>query len=495
MTSDNYISDLYKLLPTTNNKSTERQDNDSINTMDYYIGDELSSKKLEFVQDEKTPNKYGTKKIDKNEDSIRRKHSTNNSDPNDKKNGNISNEDINENGLGIYPYIQKMKNVRKRFKSNTIIEKNNNSFSNAKIQDLTKASPNGSNPICIKCLNSFCIRNLDNNSDSENLEQNFKNEKICPNCRNIQYPNDNYIPNSRRKSLHIFKSRQPIDAVKEMAPQDIKENKEENNLMFNYLDSKYNEYDLLMKKIQEKKRELEIKVRVYLNTLQLIQKGIECDYKLQLTKLNEMGLKLQYIINTINDKKNESNSSHNNYNDNTNFEKIIQHFKSSMNDVSKNFEKLSQKINSKLNPKAFKIYESKQLLINLSDTYYMKPKEILSNNSFGTAKIKVDRFVNSYTNYINFSILITKNHSSTNNKVKNNVNHSLKSNLVLYLVINNRIIKMNKTNKENDSNYINYHCSLKESNVFPSKNTPNQSNNTNKEDEFKVQLLISELSL
>ena len=59
--------------------------------------------------------------------------------------------------------------------------------------------------------------------------------------------------------------------------------------------------------------------------------------------------------------------------------------------------------------RGYKSFESNNILINYSDSYYMKNKEILSDLPFGNVYIKIDRYTNNYVNYLNFSILIKQN--------------------------------------------------------------------------------------
>ena len=123
----------------------------------------------------------------------------------------------------------------------------------------------------------------------------------------------------------------------------------------------------------------------------------------------------------------------------------------------------------------------------------MKYKEILSNQYIGKTYIKIDRFINNYVNYLNFSILINQNNKEFNDNVNNNLINKPK--YVVNIIINNKLFKLNKVN--NDSNQIcfNYECALEESNIFSSKNQSNLTNNIIKNEELNIKVIVSELFL
>ena len=139
----------------------------------------------------------------------------------------------------------------------------------------------------------------------------------------------------------------------------------------------------------------------------------------------------------------------------------------------------------KQKPKAYKFYESNSLSIKYSDTYSMKNTEILSNNRIGKAYFKIERFVNSYVNCLNFSVSIHQD-----NKISQN---SIKSKIIVYMIINNKLFKLNKTNKDNNQLYSNYECSLEENKVFTSKSKSN--NSIEKKDKVDIKFAITELFL
>ncbi len=79
---------------------------------------------------------------------------------------------------------------------------------------------------------------------------------------------------------------------------------------------------------------------------------------------------------------------------------------------------------------------------------------------------------------------------------RNNANDNIanKSKFVVHLVINNKLIKLTKDNKDNNKSCLNYDGSLEESQVFNSKNQKSDINN-NKNEKFDVKLIITELFL
>ena len=248
-----------------------------------------------------------------------------------------------------------------------------------------------------------------------------------------------------------------------------------------------------MKEIEEKKKEIEIKKNLNMNIIQIFQRAIEYEYNLNVNKLNEMSSKIINFQNCFKDKKNN----YKNYRNISELQNAFEKYKKAMNIFSKNYEKLKQKISLKSKPKSFKNYESNILSINLSDTYYMKRKEILSNSHIGKAFFKVDRFVNGYMNCLGFSVLIQKDDKNSQNSGNNSNSNSInKSKFVVHLIINNKLIKLNKDNKDNNELCLNYGCSLEESQVFNSKgHTSDINKNKNKDEKFDAKLIITELFL
>jgi hypothetical protein len=225
-----------------------------------------------------------------------------------------------------------------------------------------------------------------------------------------------------------------------------------------------------------------------LNILQIIKKTIEYEYNINLKKLNEMCLKLKSIKELFNSKKYKINK-FKNFNNTFELNKIFDEYKNKVKNFSKIVEKFNQKL-LKTKPKAYKSYESKELSINISDTYCMKFTEILSNQYIGNAYIKVDKYVNNYVNCLNFSILIRQNNKETQNN--NLVN---KPKYVVNMIINNKLFKLSKSTKDNNQSCLNYECSLEESGLFSSKAQTNSSNTCLKKDDINIKIIITELFL
>ena len=327
---------------------------------------------------------------------------------------------------------------------------------------------------------------MDNNDDIDNFDQNLINEKKCPNCRNLNTINDFIISKSKTlKSISAFK--EPLDTeLDDTSSTQYKE--DQNSVLLKDLEEQFNEYDFLIKQIEEKKKEIEIRKKININILNMIQKSIENEYDTNLKKLNEISFKLTKLRNTINDKNNKIKRE-TNYNNSSDLQNLIRKFRNTINAFSKHYEKLEQKISTKSKPKAYKFYESKPLKVNIADTYNMKNTEVISNQYIGKASIKVQKFINNYINYLNFSVLVQKDNKNMENNNKN------KSILVVHMVINNQLIQLFKTNKDNNKVSLSYECSLEESKAFLSKSQTNKTKDNIKKDEFDVKLIITELFL
>lgn len=231
-----------------------------------------------------------------------------------------------------------------------------------------------------------------------------------------------------------------------------------------------------------------------MNLIHIIQKSIENEYNYNLNKLNEMCLKIQKIqesiknkINLINQKKNINNAE---------MIKIVEKYQKVLYSFSTNYEKLEQNIILKSKPKAYKVYEANSLRVNVAETYYMKEKEIICNQHIGNAYIKIERYEKNYTNCLNFSVSIKKNEKiSQKNNLNNNNNLNNKSKYAIYMVINNKLVKLNKTNKDINKGSLNYECSLEENFAFNSKKDSTDISRNIKKDDFDVTIIITELFL
>lgn len=489
LSTNNLISKLLKSLPKVK-KTIEQQDNESLNTMDYYNEDNTSRNQN---LDE---NKFNSKNIlNKNSKSktISTDFITLESQPKTYNNQDISELYKSKNFSLTRPTLTniKEKNVLNRFED----MKTNNDYCskcNLEIEYSTNACPHCLMPICRKCLKEIFNRNLDNNDDLDNHDQGIVNKKKCPNCLNLTSINDYIIIKPKRLSDEFNRSSEPQDSCENDESSTTTNPKEKNAVISKNVEDDFNEYELLLKKIEEKKKEIETKKNLNFGILQIIKKSIEFEYNTNLNKLNEMILKLKKIKKSLIDQKNIIINKHKNYNSTFELQRIIEEYKCKINNFSKTFEKLNQRFISRPKPKAYKSYESKVLSINMSDTYCMKYKEILSNQYIGNTFIKVDRYVNNYVNYLNFSILIRqKNKESQNNSNNGLVN---KPKYAVNMIINNKIFKLNKSTKDNNQQCLNYECSLEESNIFSSKNQPNSNNNI-KKDEFNIKVVVTELFL
>lgn len=462
-------------------KTSEQQDNESLNTMDYYKEENSSS-----IQKIDGNNLFFSKKLSNQNKKTNSIINTNLSFAINKKNSNQNTinlyENIDANRTKPFFVNKNEKNVLKRFEDMKI-DNDYCSRCNSEIEYITNVCRHCLKPLCRKCLKLIFNRNLDINDDINNLDQNLINEKKCPNCRNLNTINDFIISKSKTQNKTIPTFKEPLDTeLDDSSSTQYKE--EQNSVLLKDLEEQFNEYDFLVKKIEEKKKEIEIKKKININILNMIQKSIENEYDTNLRKLNEISFKLQKLLNTINDKNNKIKRE-TNYNYSSDLQNLIRKFRNSINAFSNHFEKLEQKISTKSKPKAYKFYESKPLKVNIEDTYNMKNTEVISNQYIGKASIKVQRFVNNYVNYLNFSVLVLKDNKNMENNNKN------KSILVIHMVINNQLIQLNKTNKDNNKLSLNYECSLEESKAFLS----NKNKDNAKKDDFDAKLIITELFL
>ena len=465
-------------------KTVEQQDNESLNTMDYYKEDNSSkNQKLE-------ENKFKPKTIlGKFQNINSRKENKKNKFPfilNQSYTGESLYELCEKTNFGLTNSFfgnKKEQNVQNRFED----RKTDNDYCggcNSEIENTSKVCPNCLKPLCRKCLKTMFVRNLDNNLDIEHFEQNSMNEKICPNCGNNISLKDFVIQRQKRKTDSLPRFSEPLDTGKEDIFLTLPNENKQNTDFMNDFEEQNNQYDLLYKEIEDNKKHLEIKKNLHLNTLEMIKKSIEYEYNLNLKKLNEMSLKLKQIQNSMINEKNKI-SQQNNFNNKIELQNIFEKFRNSINILSNKYKNFHKKLMAKQNSKAYKFYESKSLPINILDTYSLKNIEILSNNRIGKAHFTIDRFVNNYVNYLNFSVSIQQDNKDSQNAIK--------SKIIVYMVINNKLIKLNKANKDNNKQCLNYECSLEENKAFTSKS---QSNNSIKKDDiFDIKFVITELFL
>ena len=226
----------------------------------------------------------------------------------------------------------------------------------------------------------------------------------------------------------------------------------------------------------------------------MIKKAIEIEYNKNLTKLNELCIKINKIKEDINSIINNQN---NIYENEVELQINIDTFKSTLNSFYKIFDNFNSKILSRTIFRGFKLYESSNILINQSDTYFMKNKEILTDLPFGNVYLKIDRFMNNYKNYLNFSTLIkqkTKINSdlSFNNSFQNDVLIN-KSRFVVNMIINNKVIRLNKNMRDNSNINLSYESSEEENKLLFNKDK--YSNNNYKVKDFNAKVIISEIIL
>ena len=468
------------------NETNEQQDNESLNTMDYYKEDISNKNTLPFQT------KAISKKLNRKKESMNSIISVSFTNPNnDKKEFNTKKKHNFIQSSSFY--IQKNKGNLQNCFEDSKTSRDYCSRCNSKADCYTKACPYCLKPFCRNCLKEIFNRNLDNNDDIENFDQDIINEKMCPNCRNLANIKD-YIIIKKNKILGV-KFIEPLDSFSNNKTQTQSPKRINGHKSFSFvkgLEEEYKKHDILLNKIEEMKKDLEIRKNINLNILQIMQKVMEYEYNQNINKLNEMISKLKSIKNSIKEKFNQNQD--NNNNNNLEIKKNINNYNNIMKHFSNNYDKLNKKIILKSKQKSYILHESKKLLVNLSDTYYMKYTEILSNNNIGKVYIKINRLNNNYTNYLNFSVLIMQDEKQTQNK-KNNTNN--KSKFIVNIIINNKLMKMNKVNKENNNNKLctNYECFLNENKFLLSNNNSNSIDNNFKKDNLNIKVIISELIL
>ena len=476
---DFYVSKMIE--SSLKSRMNEPQDSESLNTMEYYNEDTIN-KKPSTEENMFISNKlYNIKK--KISSSIN-EDSSNKSMLNKTYNGIsfLSNKTGNCERTNSFFVKKNEKNVQKRIKEK---ETTNDYCIRCKeeIEFSSKACPHCLKPFCRKCLKIIFNRNLDNNDDIDNFDQDTINEKMCPNCRSLVAIKDYVIIDKNKKNFQTFEPKL-TETLDNYSFTDDKNDNNQASLLSRELEEQYNEYDLFLNKIEQKKKELENKKNLNINILQMIQKVIEYEFNQNINKLNEMIDKLKKIQKTINQKRNNFSQQQNTIDNNLEMQKNYDTYQNTIKIFSKNYEKFNQKIISKSKQKAYNFHESKSLLINISDTYYMKYTEILSNSHIGNAFIKIERYINGYANCLNFSVLIKQNDKdSKNNK---------KSKFVVNMIINDKLIKLNKTNKDDNKLCLNYECSMEENILLFSKNN-NLGNKIIKKDELNIKVIITEL--
>ena len=492
--SNDLINVMIKMKPKLKN-SIEQMETESLNTMDYYKED--SSNKNSLIDEANLSNKLI--------------YNPNKNKPKERNNKNTSK--INRASFTInksYRNIHKSSNLIKTIKDKDLHKKIKNVpiYSN-KIKTCNKCNEKleANSKNCLNCKKIFCKncfkgsnRNLDNNSDdNENYEQNFNVENICHSCKTNfnSNKNNNTMKNTRNK-FYIKNKFEPLDTYCEndmenfgicrfkTIANDFNKEKIKN------LEEQYKEYENFLNQIEERKKEIEIKRDISLNILAMIKKAIDYEFERNMKKLNEFQMKLNKIKNDIKEKINK------NYQNEIELQINIDISKNTLKNFIKNFEKYNQIVISRPLFRGYKSFESNNILINYSESYYMKNKEILSDLPFGNVYIKIDRYTNNYVNYLNFSILIKQNDKTPSDDTINSSFQSFvnnKSRFVVNMIVNNKVIRLIKTNKDNNDTTLSYESSEEENKILFCKDKLNNTGGIIKKNNFNIKVIITEVML
>ena len=488
------INVMIKMKPKLKN-SIEQMETESINTIDYYKED--SSNKNSLIVEANLSNKLI--------------YNSNKNKPKERNNKNTSK--INRASFTInksYRNIHKSSNLIKTIQDKDLHKKIKNVpiYSN-KIKTCNKCNEKleANSKNCLNCKKIFCKncfkgsnRNLDNNSDdNENYEQNFNIENICHSCKTNfnSNKNNNTMKNTRNK-FYIKNKFEPLDTYCEndMENFGICRSKtianDFNKEKIKNLEEQYKEYENFLNQIEERKKEIEIKRDISLNILAMIKKAIDYEFERNMKKLNEFQMKLNKIKNDIKEKINK------NYQNEIELQINIDISKNTLKNFIKNFEKYNQIVISRPLFRGYKSFESNNILINYSESYYMKNKEILSDLPFGNVYIKIDRYTNNYINYLNFSILIKQNDKTPSDDTINSSFQSFvnnKSRFVVNMIVNNKVIRLIKTNKDNNDTTLSYESSEEENKILFCKDKLNNTGGIIKKNNFNIKVIITEVML
>ena len=488
------INVMIKMKPKLKN-SIEQMETESLNTMDYYKED--SSNKNSLIDEANLSNKLI--------------YNPNKNKPKERNNKNTSK--INRASFNInksYRNIHKSSNLIKTIQDKDLHKKIKNVpiYSN-KIKTCNKCNEKleANSKNCLNCKKIFCKncfkgsnRNLDNNSDdNENYEQNFNVENICHSCKTNfnSNKNNNTMKNTRNK-FYIKNKFEPLDTYCENDIENFEICRSKtiandfNKEKIKNLEEQYKEYENFLNQIEERKKEIEIKRDISLNILAMIKKAIDYEFERNMKKLNEFQMKLNKIKNDIKEKINK------NYQNEIELQINIDISKNTLKNFIKNFEKYNQIVISRPLFRGYKSFESNNILINYSDSYYMKNKEILSDLPFGNVYIKIDRYTNNYVNYLNFSILIKQNDKTPSDDTINSSFQSFvnnKSRFVVNMIVNNKVIRLNKTNKDNNDTTLSYESSEEENKILFCKDKLNNTGGIIKKNNFNIKVIITEVML
>lgn len=468
-TSNDLLIKMLKAKPKLT-KTIEQIDTDSLNTMDYYQEDSKNS----LIAESKLNNalSYKTKKpkniITYTEVSDFTK--TINNDIYINSNTNPSKDNLN---------IVDNQKIQKRFKHSTkTCCKNFANFDNK-------------NKTCNKCKKCYCEKCFKENfsknyceTEGNNYEKNFKEKRMS----NL----NSFIKNLEPLEPLDTNFESELKIKNKVITSKSKNNKNLSEEKKIKIEEQNKEYEYLLNQIEKIRKEIEIKKDINFNILNLLKKAIEYEYGRYTNKLNELEKKLNKIKTNINEKMNVI------YNNEIELQIDIDINKNNLKNFSKILENFNKKIMTKPFFRGFKLYESNDILLNYSDTYYMKNKEVFSELPLGKVFIRVNRYSNNYQNYLNFSTQIKQKEKiqedSTNCSFKSDINCFNKSRFVVNMIVNNKFLKLNKTNKDSNDTSLSYELSEKEDNILLDRNK-NNNNGVSKKNNFNIKLILCEIIL
>lgn len=463
---DDINNSIYKIIEAIPKRVIE-EDNETLNTIDYDKEEKESKHQTIEI------GKINIKDNSFIEPKIQRQNSKNEKERKGSKphKKNISNIKRKKN-------IKKEKNLES-MKQNEDVKINNDCCSRCK-KDFTSSLK-----ACPHCSSLFCKLCLKEIFGNENIKNINLNEKNCPNCINLtslQSFSTVFI-NKKKKNSQI--SQEPLDTCEEEDPKI--ENQFTEEKIIKDLDEQSKGFEALISKIENKKKSIEAQKNIGIWIYKLKIQAIEVEYERNLEKLNNMISSIKKIIESIDTKKENFNSYqlYSNPNAQQEIEKIFDGYKKNKSDLNNNYDKLIQKI-SRNKEKSFKIHESRALKVNISDTYCMKYKEIMSKNNIGKAYLKINKFVNNYTNCLHFSVLF---------KQDENLKKGTRPNFIVMIDINDKLVKLFKNNKDVNESTMSYECTFSENKLFFVKNKAKSDNQNNTNEELNVKVYINELMI
>lgn len=416
-----------------------------------------------------------------------------------------------ESGLNIYKFF-----IEKNQDGNIIL---NNPNSKVNYTDLYKAfktskcilcssssesikmCPCCLKPICEKCLqNLFRKRDLDNNEES-NYSEDIRSERPCPYCQAL-ISLEEYISlkdlGTNATALQLFDSSNEQESNKEI---------EQITPLLKNLDKQYTNCDMLIKKIDNKKKEIDFQKKYCLNVIDVLRKKIEEEYDNDFNILNEINSQLKSHQNDILANQSKilmEQQLNNNFTpsqiEELNLNNLI------IDDFYKNVQNFEEQKAKLIKNKGYKIYESKTIVVDLSDCYNGEYIPILSNNNLGDVYIQIIRdSQNNITNpKIKFIIIISQDKFLTDKLGENNNNyaHYLAHTLLYtYLILSKkeqiRFLKFGKqiNNAQEHRIIFEYSLNEEEMNFCDEPNFNLSQSNQNNFCNYKMKLVITEINL